>query len=563
MREPLVRPRDRVIGGVCAGLAAHLGWPVKLTRAAMAVLCLGAGSGFLLYAWLWIMVPTQEELEKKEQVQGNPRGIAENYARALREGAVPIPRPGRAGQREVAAGLALLLVAAAFIAQRLGADLNWGLFVPLAAIAGGAVLAWSQLDAGRRAGLMNSAGADRTSGLIRLAAGLLLVVTGVLVVVSGAVSWDVLVAGLLASAAVLGGVALVFTPWAVKHWRDLEAERSGRIRQTERAEIAAHLHDSVLQTLALIQKRAGSEQDVVRLARAQERELRQWLYSDRTRAEDHLVECLRRMAAEIEDAYGHPIELVAVSDAELDERSEALASATRAAMLNAAQHAGGTVSVYVECRAEQLEVFVRDRGPGFDMANVPPDRIGVRGSIIGRMERAGGSAAIRSTPAGTEVRLVLPLPKNAEHGPAEAPAGRPPAPDRAEAPPARPTAPDRAEASQGRPPAPDHAEAVRGRPPVPNRAEAFPGRPPAPDRAEDAPVGTQAAGLRRPPANGASAVGGTGMATGAPRAAASGADTAAATAGTNQPSTGNTETTAAAGAETGSNTVPHRKAPQT
>ncbi|MCQ1952553.1 MULTISPECIES: ATP-binding protein [Arthrobacter] len=416
MREPLVRPRERIIAGVCAGLAAHLGWPVKLTRIVMAVLVLGAGSGFILYGWLWIMVPTQEEQEKKEQVSANPRSIAENYARQLREGAVPTPQPGKTGHREVAAGLALLLVAAAFIAQRLGANLNWGLFVPVAAIAGGAVLAWMQLDESRRAGLMNSAGADRASGLIRLAAGLLLVVAGVLVVVSGAVSWDVLMSGLLASAAVLAGVALVFTPWAIKHWRDLEAERSGRIRQTERAEIAAHLHDSVLQTLALIQKRAGSEQDVIRLARAQERELRQWLYSDRARAEDHLVECMRRIAAEIEDAYGHPIELVAVSDAALDERTEALASATRAAMLNAAQHAGGTVSVYVECRPEQLEVFVRDRGSGFDLDAVPADRIGVRGSIIGRMQRAGGSAAIRSTADGTEVRLVLPLPKGTENG---------------------------------------------------------------------------------------------------------------------------------------------------
>ncbi|MDK1326937.1 ATP-binding protein [Arthrobacter sp. zg-Y1143] len=425
MREPLVRPRDRMIAGVCAGLAAHLGWPVKLTRALMAVFCL-AGGGFLLYGWLWIMVPTREELDKKEQVQANPRSIADNYARLLRDGggwAGPTGTLGKAGQREVAAGLALLLVAAAFIAQRLGADLNWGLFVPLGAIAGGAVLAWSQLDERRRAGLVNSAGADRTSGLIRLAAGLLLVVAGVLVMVSGAVSWDVLVAGLLASAAVLAGVALVFTPWAVKHWRDLEAERAGRIRQTERAEIAAHLHDSVLQTLALIQKRAGSEQDVVRLARAQERELRQWLYTDRARAEDHLVQSLRRIAAEIEDAYGHPIELVAVSDARLDERTEALAQAARAALLNAAQHAGGTVSVYVECRPEQLEVFVRDRGPGFDPAAVPPDRIGVRGSIIGRMERAGGSAGIRSSAGGTEVRLVLPLDGNPEHG--SAPAGSP------------------------------------------------------------------------------------------------------------------------------------------
>lgn len=175
--------------------------------------------------------------------------------------------------------------------------------------------------------------------------------------VSGALAWDVLFAGLLAAGAVLAGVALVFAPWAVKYWRELETERAGRIRERERAEIAAHLHDSVLQTLALIQNRAGSEQDVVRLARAQERELRRWLYADDPRAPGQLSDSIAAVAAAVEDEYGYPVEVVTVGDAPLDAATEALTQASRAALINAAQHAGGPVSVYVECTADRAEIF--------------------------------------------------------------------------------------------------------------------------------------------------------------------------------------------------------------
>ncbi|WP_342023900.1 PspC domain-containing protein [Arthrobacter citreus] len=419
MKAPLIRPEDRLVAGVCSGLAGHLGWSVNLVRALMVLLAVSGGAGLVLYAWLWILVPTAGEAAENADAGRNPRSVAQNFTGHLSGNPVP-GRPSTkrgwieaAAGRDVLAGLALLAVAAVFIAQRFGADINWRVIFPLGAIVAGAVLAWSQLDEARRAGLLSRAGADRRSGLLRLAAGLLLVVVGVLLMVSGALAWDVLFAGLLAAGAVLAGVALVFAPWAVKYWRELETERAGRIRERERAEIAAHLHDSVLQTLALIQNRAGSEQDVVRLARAQERELRRWLYADDPRAPGQLSDSIAAVAAAVEDEYGYPVEVVTVGDAPLDAATEALTQASRAALINAAQHAGGPVSVYVECTADRAEIFIRDRGSGFNPEAVPPDRLGVRESIVGRMRRNGGTAVIRSGPEGTEVRLALPLSRSA------------------------------------------------------------------------------------------------------------------------------------------------------
>lgn len=441
MRPPLLRPGTRVVAGVCSGLATHLGWQVGVVRLIMAALIPAGGAGLVLYGWLWIMVPTSEEAQRlaagsegtrNAALPGTslPHGRAGLPAQRTGVGAgqagpagpapdpapgVPGEVPGAAGPKprpwnlrpDILAGLALVLVAGAVAAARLGLEPNWNVLLPVAAVAGGAVLAWWQLDETRRAGLVNRAGADRTSGALRLAMGVLMVTVGVVVIVLGAVSWDVMMGTLLAAAAVLGGVALVFAPWAVKFWRDLQTERAGRIRQTERAEIAAHLHDSVLQTLALIQNRAASETDVIRLARAQERELREWLYNDRPAGQGQLSDGLKAAVSEVEAAYGCTVDFVAVGDVALSGRTDALVQAARAALLNAAQHASGAVSMYLECGTDQLEVFIRDRGPGFDLNAVPADRIGVRESIIGRMHRAGGSAAIRSGQDGTEVRLQL------------------------------------------------------------------------------------------------------------------------------------------------------------
>lgn len=474
-RPPLVRSSDRVIAGVCAGLAAHLGWPVPMVRIGMVVAALAGGAGLAFYAWLWIMVPTADENAKRNarrpaspiapavsapgqlQVPGPlqvppdftpgpaPAAYSQDPGNGLGPGASPFEvapaqgsgSPSGAAQmtvggraagtaggtpadapwfrvrnmpygKEILLGAGLLLAGGILIARMLGVDVPLGTLIPAAAILGGAAIAWIQLDETRRAGLLDKTKADQAGGWARLAAGLALVVAGVLVMVSGSGSWEQTWLALLSSVAVLGGVALVLLPWGLKFWRDLEAERAGRVRATERAEIAAHLHDSVLQTLALIQRRAGNENDVVRLARAQERELRGWLYRDPDKEAGQLSERIQAAAAEVEDSLGHAVDVVSVGDTAMTARHEALVQASREAMVNASRHGGGAVSVYLEVADGDAEVYVKDRGPGFDPQSVPADRMGVRESIVGRMNRHGGTAVISSSADGTEVRLRLP-----------------------------------------------------------------------------------------------------------------------------------------------------------
>ncbi|MGJ3189056.1 ATP-binding protein [Paenarthrobacter sp. FR1] len=476
-RPTLVRSSDRMIAGVCSGLADHLGWPVKLVRLGMILACFAGGAGVAFYAWLWTMVPTADENAKRNarrpaspiapavslppvpadsvgittapktydagpvpaafggpSAAGGPGGGSATGGTTGPAGARPASGINASGDwwggsalaswfsfrkiqygKEILLGAALLLVAAILIARQFGVDVPLGTLIPAAAILGGAAIAWMQLDETRRAGLVDKTKADQAGGWVRLAAGLALVVAGVLVMVSGSGSWEQTWLALLASVAVLGGVALVLLPWGLKFWKDLESERAGRVRETERAEIAAHLHDSVLQTLALIQRRAGSEQDVVRLARAQERELRAWLFSDAAKEAGRLAERIKSIAAEVEDSHGHAVEVVTVGDTDMTDRHEALVQAAREAMLNAARHGGGTVSVYLESADGSAEIFIKDRGPGFNLDAVPDDRLGVKESIIGRMKRHGGTAVINSSSDGTEVRLALPS-ANADAG---------------------------------------------------------------------------------------------------------------------------------------------------
>lgn len=210
----------------------------------------------------------------------------------------------------------------------------------------------------------------------------------------------------------IGVFALSFLlgPRFVRLGRSLSFERAARIREQERAEVAAHLHDSVLQTLALIQKRAGDATAVATLARHQERELRRWLFErPGTRAGDSVKTRLEAAAAEVEELHGVPIETVIVGDGQLDERREALVQAAREAMTNAAKFARSErVDLYAEIAAERVEAYVRDRGVGFDLSSVPADRRGVRESIVKRIERHGGRAIVRSVPGeGTEVELAM------------------------------------------------------------------------------------------------------------------------------------------------------------
>lgn len=217
---------------------------------------------------------------------------------------------------------------------------------------------------------------------------------------------EVVLAGLAAVAA----VALIFAPSWRRLARNLASEKAERIRAQEREEVGAHLHDSVLQTLALIRKSADDPKEVAGLARRQERELRAWLAGASSEAAaENLAAALDAAAVEVEAATGVPVEVVAVGDCRLDAPGEAVLAATREAMLNAAKFAGGDpVAVYAELAPERIQVFVRDRGDGFDPGSVPVERRGVRESIIGRMKRAGGTAAVRSERGqGTEVEVSI------------------------------------------------------------------------------------------------------------------------------------------------------------
>lgn len=414
MSAKMYRSQERIVAGVCGGLAEHLGIKVGLVRAIMIGSSFFFGAGLVFYGWLWLLVPMAGDEARERGAlldeDGNPRLALFRPAPGAREESNSNPTRQRLslGFREVAIGGGLVIAAVVLFGQQSGWNLQLGTLIPLLIIVLGAVLAWMQLDDTRRIGLLSAAKMNTPMALLRLGGGIALVIAGVIVIVAGSGSWTLVWSSVVASLAVLAGVALVLAPWALKFWREFQSERAGRIRETERAEIAAHLHDSVLQTLALIQKSANSPADVTRLARAQERELREWIYQDAAHDAGALVERVKAVCAEAEDLYGQAVEVVAVGDAELTDRGGALVQAVREAVLNGVRHGGTTVSVYVEAGAQGVDVFIKDRGPGFDVETVPADRLGVRESVVGRMQRNGGTAEIISSADGTEVRLHLP-----------------------------------------------------------------------------------------------------------------------------------------------------------
>ncbi|MFC7406497.1 PspC domain-containing protein [Georgenia alba] len=386
-RLPLRRPRrGRRIAGVCAGVAAHLGLPVRWVRAGFAVSALLV-VGLLMYLWLWVTVPVGDPSEA-----GRPTALGR---------LAPRLRDNRTGSvtRDVVLAVVLLLIAVQLLVWRVVDGGSW--LLPALLVAAGAALAWGQLAAAARGQ------STRGTVMVRVVAGVLLAVIGALLVVAPGRSFVEMVEATLAGMAVVAGVAVVLAPLLLRLVRELGSEREARARESERADIAAHLHDSVLQTLALIRARSGDD-DVGRLARAQERELRQWLYTDRPEPGSSTAEVVRRVAAEVEDVRGVPIDVVTAGDAVPDPGTETLSAATREALTNAVVHGRAPVSLYVEVTPDGTEVFVRDRGDGFELDAVPEDRHGVRRSIIDRMERHGGRATVRSTDSGTEVHLVMP-----------------------------------------------------------------------------------------------------------------------------------------------------------
>lgn len=389
----LERPvQGRYVAGVCAGLAEHLGLTVRHVRLAFVLASIAGGAGVATYLFLWALTPQSR------------RGD-------LGPGAKPVAagRPTNESLRNLVVGVGLLLVGGVLLAQQQGVNLRLGVLIPLLTVAGGAVLAWSQLDDTERGRWLVGGGEGRRAGLVRLGIGIVLAAIGVVALATQgrgfAGVWDVGIPAV----AVLGGAALIAAPWGVRLWSDLRVEQAQRIRETERADIAAHLHDSVLQTLALIQRKADNPAEVTRLARAQERELRGWLYAGPRGSKASLASAVTEVAHEVEDVYGIPIELVVTGDRPLDVAGTALVRALREAMLNAVRHGSVPVSAYVEVGSELVEAFVRDHGPGFDMDAIPRDRLGVRESIVGRMTRHGGSASVRRLENGTEVSLALPV----------------------------------------------------------------------------------------------------------------------------------------------------------
>ena len=389
----LERPvQGRYVAGVCAGLAEHLGLTVRHVRLAFVLASIAGGAGVATYLFLWALTPQSR------------RGD-------LGPGAKPVAagRPTNESLRNLVVGVGLLLVGGVLLAQQQGVNLRLGVLIPLLTVAGGAVLAWSQLDDTERGRWLVGGGEGRRAGLVRLGIGIALAAIGVVALATQgrgfAGVWDVGIPAV----AVLGGAALIAAPWGVRLWSDLRVEQAQRIRETERADIAANLHDSVLQTLALIQRKADNPAEVTRLARAQERELRGWLYAGPRGSKASLASAVTEVAHEVEDVYGIPIELVVTGDRPLDVAGTALVRALREALLNAVRHGSVPVSAYVEVGSGLVEAFVRDHGPGFDMDAIPRDRLGVRESIVGRMTRHGGSASVRRLENGTEVSLSLPV----------------------------------------------------------------------------------------------------------------------------------------------------------
>lgn len=397
-----------VAGGVASGLARHLAVPVIWVRVAFVLATLVQGLGIMLYAGLWIFLPAEPQLET-----GAP-GL-DSAARTGRR-----PRPI---SRITDAGPAVAL-GALMLGVVLGVDAVFGqgvLFWPLAVAVAGTALLWRQADEAQRERWLDSTGRidpfravfgrGGWGAYARVAAGLGLVVTALVLFALSA--GQVRLAGELVAAVLLGvaGLAIVVGPWAVRLVSDLGAERAARVRSQERADLAAHLHDSVLQTLALIQKNSHDAGAVARLARSQERDLRTWLFETGPPDATTLAGALRELASQVEQVHPVIVDVVTVGDCPRSEPLRALTDATREAIVNAAKHAGvGRVDVYAEVTPEAVEVFVRDRGVGYDAASVSRDRHGVRHSILDRMVRHGGRAQIRTAPGeGTEVWLHLPL----------------------------------------------------------------------------------------------------------------------------------------------------------
>lgn len=404
-QRPALRrdPSRKAIAGVAMGLAQHLGVSVTLVRIGFVALTVfGFFSGAALYALLWVTVPVAQPSE------------ASGLEAAARTGKRPAKRAGRADPAIiVSAGLVTVGIAWMIFYDRM---ISPEVFWPLVVGAVGVVLIWLQVDHSEKQPVPANptwwyriSRGTGTSSLMRLVGGLALFLLGASWLLAAQIGVAELPAVLGASAVLVGGVLLVAAPWLHRIRTRIRRADEERLRAEAKADMAAHLHDSVLQTLTLIQKQSRDGAAVASLARRQERELRAWLYGAEVR-EQTLKGALVEIGGDVEANFDIAVEVVCVGDVDLDESNHALVLASREAVTNAAKHSGvDRVDVYAEVEPETIEVFVRDRGRGFDPTQIPEDRHGVKQSIRARMERHGGSVRIRSfVGSGTEITLEMP-----------------------------------------------------------------------------------------------------------------------------------------------------------
>ncbi len=398
---------DAWVGGVCAGLADHLGWSVLALRVVAVVFGSLGLIGVAVYLALWLVMPRSTE-------QRSAPGLEAGARKGLRpKGSVNLS-PVDLG---MASALLLLGVGLLWLLQASAWAMPTSVLVAGLLAAAGLGIIWWQADH------ISTRELSRGSGWRRLVSPLLahwttLVAIGVgLAALAGAIAVVVVAQPALGEVArtllLLGlagaGLALAALPWILSVRHALAQARDDALVADARADMAAHLHDSVLQTLALIQRQAADPKAVTALARRQERELRQWLYGE-SLGSATLSEALSGEIIDVEDRHGVDVELVTVGDCDLTPDVTAVVKAAREAMVNAARHSGADrIDVYAEADQGLVSVYVRDRGRGFDLADVGEDRMGLRGSIVERVKRVGGRAIIRTAPGeGTEVRLELP-----------------------------------------------------------------------------------------------------------------------------------------------------------
>jgi signal transduction histidine kinase/phage shock protein PspC (stress-responsive transcriptional regulator) len=397
-----------VVAGVADGLGRYLGVDPLIVRIGFVLATLAGGIGVPVYIVAWLIMPSADNAEPRSAPGRHVRGVRS----ALQGHGI-----------ETALAIGMVVLGGLLLIRELGVWFVDALVWPLTLAGFGAAVVWARIGETDRARLSRIAGlqtnGERTPSrwdFGRLVLGGFLAVAGVVVFVplnqnggNAAIALAMFVA--------VAGLLLLVGPWVGRLLAELKSERRERIRSEERADMAAHLHDSVLQTLALIQRNSDRPRELVSLARRQERELRAWLYGDPSRRQQPstLASAVELMAEEVEARHDVEVDVVNVGDFPLDERVAALVAAAREAVVNAAKHSGAqTVSVYVEVEPAKILVFVRDRGNGFDPSAVPPDRRGISESIRHRVVRRGGHVSITSEPGwGTEVQLELPVDEEA------------------------------------------------------------------------------------------------------------------------------------------------------